>query len=113
MAASLFFGGSGHEVCSCGAWVKATHPVPLCEHIVCRWCEEAHEEECIDKMEVERIVMTDTNMELFLKALDEIKGVIKIDSQKENVSEQTLTLMKIYDIVEEVEKNLDYPVAEK
>jgi len=50
---------------------------------------------------------TASNAELFLKALADIKGAIKIDSQKENVNEQTLTLMKIYDIVEEAEKNLD------
>ena len=41
------------------------------------------------------------------KALKDIKEVIKLNPQKEIVSEYTLTLLKIYDIVEEAEKQIN------
>ena len=43
------------------------------------------------------------------QALEDIKEVIKLNPQKEIVSNYTLTLLKIYDIIEEAEKKLDLP----
>tara|TARA_R110000822_G_scaffold84841_5_gene198977 strand:+ start:1116 stop:1331 length:216 start_codon:yes stop_codon:yes gene_type:complete len=50
---------------------------------------------------------TASNAELFSKALADIKEAIKQDPHRENVGSHTLTLVRIYDIVEEAEKNLD------
>jgi hypothetical protein len=41
------------------------------------------------------------------KALKDIKEVIKLNPQKEIVSSYTLTLLKIYDIIEEAEKQVN------
>ena len=42
-----------------------------------------------------------------IEALEEIKEVIKLNPQKEIVSSYTLTLLKIYDIIEEAEKQVN------
>jgi len=42
-----------------------------------------------------------------IEALAEIKEVIKLNPQKEIVSSYTLTLLKIYDIIEEAEKQVN------
>ena len=47
------------------------------------------------------------NTEILIKALMDIKEVIKLNPQKEIVSQYTLTLLKIYDIIEEAEKQVN------
>ena len=44
---------------------------------------------------------------VLLKAFVDIKEVIKLNPQKEIVSNYTLTLLQIYDIIEEAEKQVD------
>ena len=44
---------------------------------------------------------------ILIKALMDIKEVIKLNPQKEIVSAYTLTLLKIYDIIEEAEKQVN------
>jgi len=44
---------------------------------------------------------------ILLNALVDIKEVIKLNPQKEIVSNYTLTLLKIYDIIEEAEKQVN------
>ena len=42
----MLFGGMGKEVCECGAWVKDTFFDPICGHVMCKWCEEDHDDSC-------------------------------------------------------------------
>jgi len=49
----------------------------------------------------------DNSTEILIKALVDIKEVIKLNPQKEIVSSYTLTLLKIYDIIEEAEKQVN------
>ena len=44
---------------------------------------------------------------MLIKALADIKEAIKQDPHREIVGDQTLTLVKIYAIIEEAEKQLD------
>ena len=41
------------------------------------------------------------------QALEDIREVIKLNPQKETVGKSTLTLLKIYDIIEEAEKQVN------
>ena len=45
--------------------------------------------------------------DILSQALEDIKEVIKLNPQKEIVSSYTLTLLKIYDIIEEAEKQVN------
>jgi len=45
--------------------------------------------------------------DILSQALEDIKEVIKLNPQKEIVSNYTLTLLKIYDIIEEAEKQVN------
>jgi hypothetical protein len=48
-----------------------------------------------------------THCPILSQALEDIKEVIKLNPQKEIVSQYTLTLLKIYDIIEEAEKQVN------
>ena len=48
-----------------------------------------------------------THCPILAQALEDIKEVIKLNPQKEIVSAYTLTLLKIYDIIEEAEKQVN------
>ena len=48
-----------------------------------------------------------THCPVLSQALADIKEVIKLNPQKEIVSQYTLTLLKIYDIIEEAEKQVN------
>jgi|TARA_B110000908_G_C10117955_1_gene386250 hypothetical protein len=45
--------------------------------------------------------------ETLIAALEDIKEVISQDPSRENVGQSSLTLVRIYDIVEEVQKRLN------
>ena len=45
--------------------------------------------------------------ETLISALEDIKEVISQDPSRENVGQSSLTLVRIYDIVEEVQKRLN------
>jgi hypothetical protein len=45
--------------------------------------------------------------ETLIDALEDIKEVISQDPSRENVGQSSLTLVRIYDIVEEVQKRLN------
>ena len=48
-----------------------------------------------------------TTIDILSQALEDIKQVISQDPSRENVGQSSLTLVKIYDIVEEVQKRLN------
>jgi hypothetical protein len=47
-----------------------------------------------------------TTIDILSQALEDIKEVISQDPNRENVGQSSLTLMKIYSIIEEVEKKV-------
>ena len=48
-----------------------------------------------------------TTIDILSQALEDIKQVISQDPSRENVGQSSLTLVRIYDIVEEVQKRLN------